>query len=200
MTERSQNQIDCKHDWSVMTGDQRNGPGVAECKKCKLWLTHSNRLQLEMNDEMRKSNRKNLIITAIVASAAVISALGSAGSAILALPQFSKQINNIQVKVDSIEASLQQLYQHYDREVITCDQVKSGAKATSDGTLLTLTLKHSAIPNSVNVWWGEMYLTPTDYSTAGNVLNIHFNPQGPGVIIASCELTPIVVTYVENLQ
>ncbi|PIV42759.1 MAG: hypothetical protein COX92_01040 [Candidatus Nealsonbacteria bacterium CG_4_10_14_0_2_um_filter_40_15] len=130
------------------------------------------------------------VLTFIIALIAVI----------LAFPYFSKQINNIQIKIDSIESSLQQLYQHYDREIITCDQIKDGAKTTDDGTLLTIYLKNKAISNSVNVWWGEMYLSPTDYSVTDNILVIHFVPQTPDVIIDSCNLIPIVAVYVENNQ
>ena len=45
----SHDEMSCNHDWSILTNDKRDGPGVSTCTKCGLWLHHSNRLQLEMN-------------------------------------------------------------------------------------------------------------------------------------------------------
>lgn len=42
-------QINCKHDWKVLTADNQRSPGIVRCNKCRLLLYHSNRLQLEMN-------------------------------------------------------------------------------------------------------------------------------------------------------
>ena len=72
MGERSQDQMDCKHDWAVMTSDQRNGPGVAACKKCKLWLTHANRLQLEMNQYTLKFQKRISVVTIVISTIAIL--------------------------------------------------------------------------------------------------------------------------------
>jgi len=129
-------------------------------------------------------------LTIILASIAVL----------LALPYFSKQINNIQIKVDSIETNIQKLYDHYNREIFTYDQIKNGIKPAKDGTLVTIHLKSKPIPNSVNVWWGVMYLSPTDYSVIDNTVTIHFTPQTPDEIADPKNETPFVVAYVENGQ
>lgn len=72
MVERRQNQIDCEHEWEVVTNDQRNGPGIVECKRCQLWLTHANRLQLEMNRYTLKFQKKISIVTIILSVIALV--------------------------------------------------------------------------------------------------------------------------------
>ncbi len=63
----NRDQINCKHEWQVLTPDKREGPGVAVCKKCNLWLYHSNRLQLEMNRHIM-GFQKWISIIAIITS------------------------------------------------------------------------------------------------------------------------------------
>ncbi|OGI25152.1 MAG: hypothetical protein A3J76_03025 [Candidatus Moranbacteria bacterium RBG_13_45_13] len=66
------NQINCEHDWRIITYDQYSGPGVAECKKCGLWLYHSNRLQLEMNRYTFGFQKKIAIGTLVISIVALI--------------------------------------------------------------------------------------------------------------------------------
>ncbi len=43
---------------------------------------------------------------------------------IVALPYFSNQINNVEIKVDSIETSLKEIYGRQMRETFTYSQIK----------------------------------------------------------------------------
>ena len=69
---RAEDQINCEHEWAVITGDQRNGPGVSECKKCKLWLSHSNRLQLDMNRYTLRFQKGISVITIVLSVIALL--------------------------------------------------------------------------------------------------------------------------------
>ncbi len=71
----SEDQINCNHDWQILTNDQRSGPGVAECKTCKLWLSHSNRLQLDMNKYALGFQKKMMLITIVISIIALITSI-----------------------------------------------------------------------------------------------------------------------------
>lgn len=68
-------QINCKHEWHILTPDRHNAAGVTECKKCGLWLYHSNRLQLEMNRYELGFQRWVSIITIIISVIALITSI-----------------------------------------------------------------------------------------------------------------------------
>ncbi|HPN54361.1 MAG TPA: hypothetical protein PLB52_00350 [Candidatus Moranbacteria bacterium] len=68
----SKDQLNCKHDWRILTYDGRDGPGVSECKKCGLWLSHSNRLQLEMNKHITGYQKKISLASLIISILALI--------------------------------------------------------------------------------------------------------------------------------
>mgnify|MGYP001565693137 CR=1 FL=1 len=68
----SKNQINCEHDWIVLTSDERKGPGVSKCNKCGLWLYHSSRLQLDMNRYAFGFQKAISIITIIISIIALL--------------------------------------------------------------------------------------------------------------------------------
>jgi len=68
----SVNQNNCNHDWEILTPDKGNYPGVSKCKKCGLWLYHSNRLQLEMNKYVAGFQKGIVVITIIISILALL--------------------------------------------------------------------------------------------------------------------------------
>lgn len=75
MENQSKDQIKCEHDWQIITYDQQKGPGVAECKKCGLWLHHSNRLQLEMNKHILGFQKWMTIVAIIISIISLVFAI-----------------------------------------------------------------------------------------------------------------------------
>lgn len=65
-------QIVCKHDWRILTNDHHDKPGVSICDKCDLWLFHSNRLQLEMNEYNNNFHKKQSILTIVISISALL--------------------------------------------------------------------------------------------------------------------------------
>src|SRR5208337_704840 len=53
----------CVHEWHILTPDKKDGPGVSVCNKCDLWLYHSSRLQLEMNQHVFGFQRRISVVT-----------------------------------------------------------------------------------------------------------------------------------------
>ena len=117
----------------------------------------------------RRRERRNLIW------ANRIIALGTIGSVILALPAFSNQINNIQVKIDSLEESIRGIYSSYVLETFCYEDLKDSFKQTELGNILEIPLKEPAIPNSVNIWEGAMSISPIYFKVNGNHLEISTN-------------------------
>ena len=142
-------------------------------------LSEKYRAEIEMERETmeaeesetagRKTERRNLIWTNRII------ALGSIGLVILALPAFSNQINNIQVKIDSLEESIRGIYSSYVLETFCYEDLKDSFKQTELGDILEIPLKEPAIPNSVNIWEGAMSISPIYFKVNGNHLEISTN-------------------------
>ena len=117
----------------------------------------------------RERERRNLIRTNWII------AIGTIGSVVLALPFFSRQINSIQVKVDSLEASIRGIYSSYTLETFCYDELKDSFRKTELGNTVEIKLKEAAVSNSVNVWEGAMSVSPTYFKVNGNLLNVSTN-------------------------
>jgi predicted nucleic acid-binding Zn ribbon protein len=148
---------------------------------------------LEKNRERKNQLKTNLII----ALASIISAAGAFGSFVLAFPQFSK----IQVKIDSLQTSIDQLYQNYNQETFSFNQVKDLYKENGPGSSLTLKLSSEPIPQSVNIWWGEMHLNPADFRVESEKVTINFSQSVD--IMKSAKINDdgsneFIVTYIKE--
>jgi len=66
----------CKHKWSILTNDDRYGPGISKCEKCGLWLYHSNRLQLEINHHVVGFQKKIAVTALFVSIIALFASVG----------------------------------------------------------------------------------------------------------------------------
>lgn len=80
---------------------------------------------------------------------------------IIALPYFSKQINNIQVKVDSLDASVQEMYSRNTIEKFSFDNINFNKGEKSNN--LEIILKNKPIGNSVMLWFFDQLTNPTNY-------------------------------------
>lgn len=142
-------------------------------------LTEKCRAEIEMERETmeaeesemgeRKRERTNLIWTNRIV------ALGAIGSVVLALPIFSNQINNIQVQIDSLEASIRSLYASYTLETFCYTDLKDSFKKADSGNIVEIQLKKAPVPNSVNVWEGAMSISPTYFKVYGNRVEVSTN-------------------------
>jgi len=83
---------------------------------------------------------------------------------IVALPIFSKQINNIQISVDSLQQSIKGIYSQYIVETFCYDQLKNSfTQDKTLGNVVNITLKEKPIPFTVNLWEGALNVDPTEY-------------------------------------
>ncbi len=117
----------------------------------------------------RAHERKNLIRTNWII------AIGTISSVILTLPIFSAQINNIQVKVDSLEASIHGIYASYTLETFCYDDLKDSFTKTDLGNTVEIKLKKKPVINSINVWEGAVSVSPTYFRVNGDILEVSTN-------------------------
>lgn len=68
----TKDQINCEHEWMILTNDKSDMQGISTCKKCDLWLSHSNRLQLDMNHHVMGFQKWISIIALITSILAII--------------------------------------------------------------------------------------------------------------------------------
>jgi hypothetical protein len=68
----SKGKNECEHEWRILTNDKGDYNGVSECGKCNLWLHHSNRLQLEMNQHVMGFQKWISIIALVTSVLALI--------------------------------------------------------------------------------------------------------------------------------
>lgn len=61
----SRNQINCDHNWEILTYDKGDSLSVSKCKKCGLWLYHSKREKVSGTFFISNLCQKKLIIKAI---------------------------------------------------------------------------------------------------------------------------------------
>jgi len=94
---------------------------------------------------------------------------------IFAFPYFSTQINHIEVKVDSLQESIKDLYGHYLKETYCSELLDSFSKNNNGETIIQIKLKHHAVPNSVNVWEGAMSVAPAYFTVDGDYVNVETN-------------------------
>lgn len=115
----------------------------------------------------------------------------------LALPYFSKQINNIQVQIDSMDATIRTLYNMRITEVFDKDKIRTATiEPHGSGVDLTLLLESSSIePKSVNIWWGSMYLNPSDFKVHENRVTIYFDAITVEQSRELLQTTPFTITY-----
>jgi len=116
--------------------------------------------------------RRTYRINGALAIAALVSAVSASASAVLALPYFSNKIDNIQVKVDAIEASIKGIYSAYTLETFCYDQLKDSFKDTTKGTFVDIPLRGNPVPNSINVWEGALSVAPAYFSTNGKIVEV----------------------------
>ncbi len=137
----------------------------------------------------------------IVACGSFLAALGSVGSMVLALPLFNQQINNIQVKVDSLQESLNSMYSRYETDVFTREQIMATmSEGPDNGVRFEVELTNEPIENSLNIFWAPAFISPTMYEVVGKkvILNVpYINPQQireyPGPL-------PLQISYFRKIQ
>lgn len=91
---------------------------------------------------------------------------------IVALPIFSKQVSNIQVKVDSIEESIKGIYGSYLLETFGYEELKDSFVQNASGTVVRIKLSHRPTLKSVNVWEGPMSVNPSYFKVDGDILDV----------------------------
>lgn len=128
------------------------------------------------------------------ASMVVITAV----AVIFALPYFSRQINNIQVKVDSLGESVKNIYGHYVRETF-CPKSKDSFKKDGNGqNVVEIALKYQPVENSVNVWEGTLNVAPIYFSIHGKMLELQTNFNANHMGRDCLDWGGYVVTYIPN--
>lgn len=128
----------------------------------------------EEKKEERKERKNQIRTNRIIAVSSIVAALSAMGSVIVALPIFSTQINNIQVKVDTLQASIKGLYAAYTLETF-CKELGGSFQHTANGTVVLLHLKKVPIQNSLNVWEGAVSVSPTYFHVSGNIVSVETN-------------------------
>jgi hypothetical protein len=120
-------------------------------------------------------------ITAIVALAALLFA------------------RNINIKIDSIEQSIKNLYQHYALETFCPKDIKNYLKTQNGQYLIELSLKNKPVSNSVNVWEGTFNISPNYFDIKGNTINLESNFD-PKTVDQGCnhDSFQYIVTYVKD--
>lgn len=94
---------------------------------------------------------------------------------VFAFPYFSNQINNIQIRVDSLQASIDGIYGKYKLEIFCYDELKDSFKDVVGGKIVSIRLKQRPVPNSVNVWEGAMNISPLYFKVNDNVVEVETN-------------------------
>ncbi|OGZ53123.1 MAG: hypothetical protein A3B25_03230 [Candidatus Ryanbacteria bacterium RIFCSPLOWO2_01_FULL_48_26] len=118
---------------------------------------------------------------------------------VFAFPFFSKQINNIQVKIDSIEQSIKNLYQRYALETFCPSDLKNSYKPENGQYIVQLNLKNKPVHNSVSIWEGAFVISPSYFTVEGNKISLETN-FGPNDIDQGCDHSSFqyTVTYVRD--
>lgn len=151
--------------------------------------------------ERARERRNQRRINWVVAGGSFIAALGSVGSMVLALPLFNSQINNIQVKVDSLQESIEQMFERTEKEVFRYPELNNHITANpSGGSIIRLTLAHKPVKGSVNVWWGSMNLSPVYVDIEGQDVVLNFVDHAPENLIAEEGYSDIgfTVSYIRS--
>lgn len=101
----------------------------------------------------------------------------TAVAVVFAFPYFSRQISNVQVSIDSIAASVQELFSQQVTEYFHYNQVKDFKKVQSDSgaDFLQIPLQEEPVKNSVMLWFGGVLQTPDWYKTDGRLLLLKLN-------------------------
>jgi hypothetical protein len=94
---------------------------------------------------------------------------------VVALPLFSRQINNIQIKVDAIEATVRSIYGSFVRESFSYEDLKNNFSESSFGNVVQIKLKHAPVANSVSVWEGSANIPPQYLHLVDNILSVETN-------------------------
>jgi len=98
---------------------------------------------------------------------------------ILAFPYFSRQINNVQIQIDSLQESIEGLYGNFVQETY-CSELKDSFGTNDRGQkVVYISLEHKPIPNSVSVWEGIVNVPPIYFKVDGQVVEIetHWSPE-----------------------
>ena len=120
---------------------------------------------------------------------------------VVALPLFSKQINQIQVTVDSLQQSIKGIYSKYTLETFCYVQLKeSFAQDKELGLVVRIPLKDKPIPFTINVWEGGMNVNPVDYKVDGNILVVQASGNAADLKTLCAENTSFgyTVTYIPD--
>ena len=94
---------------------------------------------------------------------------------VFALPYFSRQINKVEVKIDSLQENIKSLYGHYVRESF-CSELKDSFRKNADGqNIVEIKLKYPPIENSVTVWEGNVNVSPIYFKVNDKILILETN-------------------------
>lgn len=100
---------------------------------------------------------------------------------ILAFPFFSKKIDNIEIRVNSIEQDLRNLFQKYTLETFCYNDLKDSFKTVNGQTVVDIRLKSVPITNSVSLWEGALNVPPNSFKVEGNIIEEETNLNADGL-------------------
>ena len=117
---------------------------------------------------------------------------------VLAFPYFSKQINNIQIRVESLQESIESMYGHFVRESFCSELKDSFSKNDKGENIVSIRLSRVPVPNSISIWEGIVSIPPAYFSVHENIIETetHWSPE---VIERECQNNGIgsfIVTYI----
>ena len=128
----------------------------------------------------RNENHNNFII--ILASAAIIAGF--------------LQINTIQVKIDTLQSSIKDIYGHYTRETFCAELVNSFKKDSNGSNVVELKLKDQPVENSITIWEGAMNVAPIYFKVIGNTIDLETNFTADDIVRDCGGGGGYVVTYI----
>ncbi|MEK7553944.1 MAG: hypothetical protein AAB517_01100 [Patescibacteria group bacterium] len=126
----------------------------------------------------QNDNHNNFIV--ILATAAIIAGF--------------LQINTIQIKIDTLQSSIKDIYGHYTRETFCSGLVNSFKKDSNGGNVVEIKLKNQPIENSVTIWEGALNVAPIYFKVTGNTINLETNFTAD--TMRDCGWGGYVVTYI----
>ena len=123
---------------------------------------------------------------------------------VFALPFFAYQINNIDVRIDNLQASLENIYNSYQKEVFKYSDIKNDFQQNGTDVKISFHLKNKPIPNSVQIWWGEensvgsAQISPQFIDVEDNVVTVNYSNRDLGSLTNPATERGYMIIYVSR--
>ncbi len=119
---------------------------------------------------------------------------------VVALPVFSNQINNIQIKIDSVQTSLKEMFSRQRTEVFSAIEADKFEVIDyqGKGDYLKIPLKETPLQGSVTLWFTGLVQSPDWYITNDNIvlLKMSYTKNDLKELFSGVsDYNPIIVTY-----